>query len=164
MWMSCGCNGTRTQLTTKQLQRPTICFLTSNTSAHPDSRLYSGSLLKTPCSVSELRQKGHFPTGFPTTQRALPTYALEACTFSPLLLPQMAHLLINAHRDAAAAGGLSRTIILPAQRGICRIPSHLAPNFCSPLPHQSQLKVVTTCQASQLKLLRALWLGMPSLP
>ena len=32
---------------------------------------------------------------------------------------------INTHRDLAAARGLSRTIILPAQRGICGIPTLL---------------------------------------
>ena len=47
--------------------------------------------------------------------------------------------------------------------------SHLAPNSRSPLPPsaslcQPQLKAIPTCQANQLKLLRAVWLGMPSLP
>jgi len=82
MQTSCGCDGTGTQMTTKQLQGPTICFLSGViSSAHPDCRLHTGSLLRTLCSVAELRQKGHFPTTSPPAQGAFPVCALEACTF-----------------------------------------------------------------------------------
>lgn len=93
--------------------------------AHPDYRLPTGSWLRGLCSVSELRQKGHFTTASPPAQGGFPTCALKARTFWPLLLPQGTQLVTSAHRRVAVAHGLSRTIILLTQRWIYGTPTLL---------------------------------------
>lgn len=158
MWMNCGCDGTWTQMTTKQLPRPTICLPTGVTSAHPDCRLHTGSLLRTLCSASELKQKGQFPTSLGCISH-LCTGAIYILTTA--FTPGDS----SSHQCSQGCGCYAWTFqnhhSPSTEENIWD--SHLAPNCCS-LPRQPQLKALRTCQANQLKFLRALWLGMPSLP
>lgn len=143
--MSCGGVGRQTHLTTKHL-RPKTCFPTSVTPAYSHYRLHIGYPPRAFCSVTKLRQKAH-----------------KKAT-SPLPPQPRVHLVLFVH----CPGGiylLTAAFILSDfwDEGNTQ-DCHLPPICHSHLPSQSQLKATLTGQTNQLKILKALWLGMPGLP